>query len=217
MALPDIILVDDHDIYRDGLFMLFTLKKVANVIGQASNGLDFMDLLENNKPDIVIMDIAMPGMDGVKATELALNKFPDLNIIALSMSDNEEYYLKMINAGVKGFILKSSSKDELIKAVEAVSSGKSYFSDALLKNIMQKISPTGAKFVAEIDSLPFTKREMEILKLMCNGLSALEIAEELYLSKKTVEGHRTQLFQKTCTKNSVALVVYAIKNKVVYV
>ncbi len=208
-----IIIVDDHDIFRDGLKSLISLKKIANITGEASNGKEFLELLQNNKPDLVIMDISMPLMDGVTATEKALDIYPDLNVLALSMFGDEEYYLKMINAGAKGFVLKSSGKDEIIKAIHAVAEGNSYFSNELLHSLLVKFSHK--KDLQQKNHIQFTKRELEIIELMCNGLAAAEIADKLCLSKKTVEGHRTSLFAKTGTKNSIALVVYLIKNHLV--
>jgi len=210
MFKPNIIIVDDHDIFRDGLISLISKKNIATVIGEASNGRDFLEILKDKKPNLVLMDISMPVMDGITATEKAILIYPDLNVLALSMFGDEEYYYKMINVGAKGFVLKSAGKDEIIKAIQTVAVGDSYFSNELLRNIIVKFGQKKEKPTAQIEI--FTKREQEIIKLMCNGLNANEIAEKLFLSKKTVEGHRTKLFAKTGTKNSVALVIYAIKN-----
>jgi len=215
MLKPSVIIVDDHDLFRDGLSSLISLKKIATIIGEASNGFDFLEMLQHKKPDLVLMDISMPLMDGVEATEKAIAIYPNLNILALSMFGDEEYYYKMINAGAKGFILKSSSKDEIITAIQTVAAGNSYFSNELLRRIILKFGHKSELLVAPKQS--FTKRELEIIELMCNGLSASEIAEKLFLSKKTIEGHRTNLFAKTGTKNSVSLVIYVIKNHLVQI
>jgi DNA-binding NarL/FixJ family response regulator len=212
MAIPKVIIVEDHDIFRDGLVSLLTMKGIAEVIGVASNGEEFLEILENNTPDIVLMDISMPVMNGHIATVEAIKKYPDLKILVLSMFGDEKYYYQMIDAGVKGFILKSSGKEELINAIKLVAQGNSYFSNELLRNIIINF---GKKEVTETKTEKLTNREFEILNLMCAGMSANEIANELNLSKKTVEGHRTNLFIKTQTKNSVALVIYAIKNRLV--
>ena len=216
MRLPKVIIVDDHDIFRDGLVSLLSLKKIADVVGVASNGEEFLKILEITDPDLVLMDIAMPVMDGQTATQLAIERKPDINILVLSMFGDDKYYYEMINAGVKGFILKSSGKDELITAIQTVSKGNSYFSNELLRKIMAKI---GNKTVIphNHEEPDITRRELEILNLMCHGLNASEIADELCLSKKTIEGHRTNLFNKTGTKNSVALVIYAIRNNLVII
>ena len=214
MIEPKVIIVDDHDIFRDGLVSLLTLKKIADVIGVASNGKEFLSVLEKEQPDLVLMDISMPVLDGHKATIEAIKMRPTINILVLSMFGDEKYYYKMIDAGAKGFILKSSGKDELIEAIKSVASGNCYFSNELLRNVIVKF---GNKETTAQETQKFTKRELEVLNLMCSGMSAVEIADKLSLSKKTIEGHRTHLFNKTDTKNSVALVIYAIKNKLVYV
>ncbi len=212
MATPKVIIVEDHDIFRDGLVSLLTMKGIAEVIGVASNGEEFLKILETKTPDIVLMDISMPVMNGHVATVEAIKKYPELKILVLSMFGDEKYYYQMIDAGVKGFILKSSGKEELINAIKLVAEGNSYFSNELLRNIILNF---GKKEFAETEAEKLTNRELEVLNLMCAGMSANEIANELNLSKKTIEGHRTNLFVKTQTKNSVALVIYAIKNKLV--
>lgn len=212
-SLKEIVIVDDHEIFRDGLSSLITLKKMGKVVALASNGKEFLEVLKVVNPDLILMDIAMPEMDGVTATQKAIEKYPKLNILALSMFGDEDYYFKMINAGVKGFLLKSSANDELEQAIQVVSNGGNYFSNELLRKALLRFSKGNTNTPKE----EFTEREIEILTLLCKGLSALEIADELHLSKKTIEGHRTKLFSKTGTKNSVSLVIYAIKNNIIEV
>ena len=130
---PTIIIVDDHLIFRQGLKSIITMENIANVIGEASNGLELLVLLTHLKPDLVLMDIDMPHMNGLEATEKALELIPDLKIIAFSMFSDEEYYYKMIDLGVKGFILKTSGINELENAIKNVMLGDSYFSNELLR------------------------------------------------------------------------------------
>ncbi|MEI7724177.1 MAG: response regulator transcription factor [Bacteroidota bacterium] len=136
---PDIIIVDDHLTFREGLVSIITMENIATVIGEASNGTAFIELLSHLKPDLVLMDINMPGMDGMEATQKALELMPNLKIIAFTMFGDEEYYYKMIDLGVKGFILKSSGINELEKAIQDVMSGKSYFSGELPKKIFKNL------------------------------------------------------------------------------
>lgn len=208
--LPEIVIVDDHDIFRDGLSSLITLKGLGKVVGEAANGEELLNILKLLKPDLVLMDVSMPIMDGIIATKKAIEMHPDLNILALTMFGDSEYYVNMVNAGVKGFVLKSSSKEDLENAIITVSKGGGYFSTELLRKALVKLSSTKTNYKDV-----FTKREFEILKLLCAGNSANEIAEILHLSKKTIEGHRTKLFNKTGTKSSVALVIFAMKNQIV--
>ena len=173
-----------------------------------------MDLIKKLNPEIILMDINMPEMNGVEASARALEIKPNLNILVLSMYDDYSYYSKLVSIGVKGFITKSSGKNELESAITAVGNSECYFSSDLLRNILIEINKSQGKSMLP-DNIEFTKRELEVLKLICNGFATNEIAEKLYLSNKTIDNHRSKLLQKTGVKNSVGLVIYAIKNKVV--
>jgi DNA-binding NarL/FixJ family response regulator len=207
-----IILVDDHQMFRDGL--KFVLKQIPEfeIIGTAANGQDYLDLLEAGLPDVVIMDIGMPVMDGIQATQKTTEKYPGINVIALSMFSDQEYYHKMVAAGVKGFLIKEAGLDELEKAIKAIHQGNSYFSQELLRNIIVNIS--NPKVTAR-DGHQLTKREEEVLQMICKGYSTKEISDLLFISQKTVEGHKTNLLSKTNSKNTLNLMLYALKNKLV--
>ena len=213
MKKPDIIIVDDHLIFRQGLKSLVTVENIATVIGEASNGMEFIELLSHLKPDLGLMDIDMPRMNGIEATQKALEMIPDLKIIAFSMFGDEEYYYKMINIGVKGFILKSSGINELEKAIQEVMLGESYFSNELLRKIINNFGHKN--IIKPSENIGLTVREIEVLKLICIGLSNSEIAEKLFISDKTVKSHRSKLLEKTKCKNSTGLILYAVKNKIV--
>ena len=210
---PNIIIVDDHLIFRQGLKSIITLENIANVIGEASNGLELLKLLTNLKPDLVLMDIDMPHMNGLDATEKAMELMPELKIIAFSMFSDEEYYYKMIDRGVKGFILKTSGIKELENAIQNVMSGDSYFSNELLRKIINNFGHSTNNKPTLQDNL--TEREIEILQQICLGLSTDEIAEKLFISPKTVKSHKSNLLEKTVCKNTPALILFAIKNKIV--
>jgi len=213
--IPRIIIVDDHDIFRDGVKSLLIMENIADVIAEASNGKEFLELLETQQPDLVLMDIDMPVMNGVEATRIAVEKYPYLNILVLTMFGDEHYYYQMIEAGAKGFILKSSNKSELEKAISEVYSGQSYFSNELLRQLIVKIGSHKPTRLDEKSFITFTERETEIIKLICKGLSTPEIGQQLHLSPKTVENYRTKILQKAKCKNSVQLVVYALQNGIV--
>jgi len=210
---PDIIIVDDHLIFRQGLKSLITSENFARVIGEASNGKEFIELLKRLKPDLVLMDIDMPHMNGLEATEKAIEIMPDLKIIAFSMFSDEEYYYKMIDRGVKGFILKTSGINELENAIQNVMMGDSYFSNELLRKIITHYGRTTTTKSSNHDNL--TGREIEVLQQICLGLSTDEIAEKLFISPKTVKSHKSNLLEKTVCKNTPALILFAIKNKLV--
>jgi DNA-binding NarL/FixJ family response regulator len=211
-----ILLVDDHKLFREGLNFVITQMDGFEVVGEASNGKEFLELIDIINADIVLMDISMPGADGIEATARALEKYPDLKIIALTMFCDEEYYYKMIQAGVSGYILKESGKDELANAINTVISGENYFSQKLLRNIILNLNNTRTfKSTSQKQDIKLTPRETEILKLICQGLSNTEISEKISLSLRTVEGHKSNLISKTGVRNSVSLVMFALKNNLV--
>ena len=212
---PDIIIVDDHLIFRQGLKSILSSLNVANVIGEASNGVEFIELLSELTPDLVLMDIDMPHMNGFDSTVMAIEKIPDLKIIALSMFSNEEYYYKMLDRGVKGFILKTCGVSELENAILNVMLGDSYFSNELLRIIINNLGRS-----TDIKSIPaekLTNREIEVLQQICLGLTNEEIAVKLDISPLTIKSHRSNLLEKTFCRNTPALILYAIKNKIVKV
>ncbi len=213
MTKIKVFLVDDHKIFREGLKNLIELEEVGEIVGEAGNGKDFLDRLETIQPDLVLMDISMPVLNGIETTKLALEKYPDLKIIALSMHGDEEYYYKMIEAGVKGFLLKDGGIKEIERAIYAVHEGDSYFSHELLRRIITNINKPAKKEKEEAELL--TKREIEVLHEICNGLTNDEIAEKLFISAQTVKGHRSSLLSKTNCRNSASLVMYAIKHKLI--
>jgi len=206
-----IIIADDHQLFRNGLKILLNAFPDFEVAGEASNGEEFLNILRNTKADIALMDINMPEMDGIEATKKGLKICPDISIIALSMYDEEEYYYKMVDAGVKGFILKDSDIAEVKEAVLTVRKGGSYFSQELLYHVIQKFKHREN----EIKTANLSKREKEILMKICEGLSNQEIAGALFISKRTVDKHRANLLGKTNSKNTASLILYAIKNKLI--
>ena len=210
---PDLIIVDDHLIFRQGLKSLITSENFATVIGEASNGAAFLELLSSLKPDLVLMDIDMPHMNGMEATQRALELMPDLKVIAFTMFSDEEYYYKMIDLGVKGFILKSSGISELERAIQDVMMGECYFSNELLRKIINNMGRKNSNKPIENGGL--TDRELEVLQQICLGLTNDEMAKKLFISPKTVKSHRSNLLEKTGCKNTPGLILFAVKNKIV--
>lgn len=210
----NILLVDDHALFRDG--MSFVLSKICgfNVIGQAANGVEFLECLNSFNPDIVLMDISMPEMDGIEATLQGLKRNPNLKIITLSSYGQEVYYYKMIKVGVLGFVQKNANKEELEEAIREVHAGNNYFPPNILRNLVFKVGNDGEDGLAN-GEIRITNREKEVLSLICHGFSNNDIAEKLFISPKTVDNHRTNLLSKTNTKNAANLVMYAIKNHII--
>lgn len=206
-----IILVDDHQLFRNGLKILLDGFPEFEVAAEASNGNDFLSIIKNTTADVVLMDINMPEMDGIDATRKGLKINPSLNIIALSMYGEEEYYYKMMDSGAKGFLLKDSDISEVKEAILTVKKGGNYFSQELLYHVIQKIKHRES----ESKSANLSKREKEILIKICEGLSNQEIAENLFISKRTVDKHRANLLGKTNSKNTASLILFAIRNKLI--
>jgi len=211
-----IIIVDDHAIFRDGLRFLLSQIYGFKVISEAENGIDLLKQLNTQNPDLILMDISMPKMDGIEATEKALQKNPNIKVIALSSYSDHVYYYKMIKAGVQGFVLKKTGKDELEKAINIVYKGGNYFPQDVLRNMIFNIGNKGIDSICS-NKIILSKREQEVLYLICQGHTNNEIGESLHISPKTVDNHRTKLLSKTSTKNSAHLVMFAITHHLVEV
>jgi len=214
MEKLNIIIVDDHKLFREGLKILLQNLEEVNEIWEAQDGEVFLNMIKTHHPDLVLMDIEMPRINGVDATIKALEAYPDLKILALSMYSDEEYFQKMVDAGVCGFLLKNSDFSEVRKAITTVAQGNNYFTEELLYKLVNrfKTKPTQTE-----SPVTLSDRELEVLLLICKGLSNQEIADKLFISKRTVDHHRASLLTKTNTRNTASLVIYAIKNKMVEV
>jgi DNA-binding NarL/FixJ family response regulator len=207
-----IMIVDDHNLFRNGLKLLLNATPKMEVIAEAENGKSFLDQMNRIMSDIVLMDIDMPVMNGIEATQLAMQKYPQLKVITLSMFGEEEYYFKMIEAGAKGFLIKNSDISEVRNAIKTVYEGRTFFSEELLLNVVKNIRTVSLPLKeAEI----LSEREIEILQQICFGHSNVEIADLLHISKRTVDKHRSNLLEKTNSKNTANLVMYAMKHKLI--
>lgn len=202
-------IVDDHTLFREGLKFLLSTTHFIRQINESENGAECLKAIAKNKPDIVLMDIEMPIMDGITTTKKLIELYPEIKIIALSMYGYEHYYSQMIDAGARGFLMKNSAFDDVQKAIAEVYKGNTYFSpeifDALIKKLYKKKD-------SKAIHTELTEREIEILYNICKGLSNAEIADNLCISKRTVDKHRENLLLKTESKNTAGLVIYAIKN-----
>jgi DNA-binding NarL/FixJ family response regulator len=211
-----VILVDDHKLFRDGLKFVINQIDDLEVVAEASNGNEFLEILKTQAVDIVLMDISMPELDGIQATIKANELYPGIKILVISMFCDEEYYYQMVKAGVMGFVLKESGKSELEEAIKSVLNGETFFSQKLLRDIIFNLhDPSTIKNIHKDQEFVLTKRESEILKNICEGYSNAQIAEKLFISIRTVEGHKSNLITKTGVKNTISLVMYALKNNLV--
>ncbi len=210
-----IILTDDHRIFRDGIKSLLSENEEIQIIGEASDGYELMEMLKMSTPDLVIMDITMPKLSGIEVTKQISSLYPDMGILILSMHTNEEFVINSIKAGAQGYLPKDTSKEELLKAIHAIYNGGEYYSknvsDSFLKNFARRFKVE--QTLKENDEL--TKREIEILQLAAGGSSNKEIADQLFISIKTVDAHKNHIMQKLKLKNTAELVIYAIKNKII--
>lgn len=211
MKKVNTIIVDDHKLFRKGLSLILQDIEEIEIVSEASDGQEFLNYIAHHPVELVFMDINMPNLNGIEATTEALKHHPDLKIIVLSMYGEEEYYEKMVDAGVKGFLLKSSDSYELEKAVIKILNGESYFSQELLMNVIKQKSNKKTSHI----EVNFTDREMDVLRLLCKGYSNAEIADELFISQRTADRHRANLLAKTGCKNAIGLVIFAVKNHIV--
>jgi DNA-binding NarL/FixJ family response regulator len=182
------------------------------VTGEASNGREFLELIAKYEYDIIFLDIEMPEINGIEAAKLAIEQKPDLKIITLSMYGDEEYYDQMVDAGAKGFLLKNTNLQEVKTAIDTVMSGGNYFSQELMQSLLRNYK--SVKEIKEPEA-ELSEREIEILLLICSGLSNQQIGDTLFISKRTVEKHRANILSKSNCKNTAALVMYAIKNQMI--
>ncbi|MDW3652365.1 MAG: response regulator transcription factor [Bacteroidia bacterium] len=205
-----IILVDDHSLIRDAIRAHLSTENYQ-IIAEAGNGKEALAIMENELPDIVFMDINMPEQDGISTSREIKKKYPQVEIIALSMLQESQYIRQMFEAGAKGYLLKNCSEEDLKQAIEHVLEGKVYYSpevsDSLIQGFVQPRQNTTAGSV----SIKLTNREKEVLALIAQEFSNREIAEKLFISIRTVDAHRRNLLEKTGSKNAAGLTLFALK------
>lgn len=212
-----VLMVDDLQIVREGIKVLLSNLPDIILIGECKNGREFLEFIENKMPDVVLIDIKMPVMDGLDAIEAAQKLYPDLKFVILSSCDEEEHLMKALKLGVKGYLLKTANEEELLKAITNVYEGKSYFTNELL-NTLSNCFVTATNQNKEKQTLneELTKREMEILYLIVNkGYSNKKIAEECFISPRTAGGHRASILRKTGSKSTPELILNAYKNNII--
>lgn len=206
-----IVLADDHEIFRDGFHVMLKKQTDIVLVGEAANGVDLIKVTERLQPDIVITDIKMPKLDGIEATKILTKKFPGINIIALSMFDDDNLIIDMLEAGAKGYLLKSAHKKEIIEAIKAVYKNETYYCKSTSTKLILMIGQSRFDPYKEIQKPEFTKREIDIITMICQEASNKEIASKLFLSIRTIEGYREKIQEKIKAKNAAGIVIYAIK------
>ncbi|SFQ05456.1 response regulator [Hymenobacter arizonensis] len=207
-----IFLVDDHPIVRDGIRSLLEREAAVQVVGTAGNGQELLDQLPDTPTDLVLIDVNMPVMDGYETTLRLREEYPEVRILALSMLIEELYIGRMLDAGASGYLLKSTGKDEIIHAIRMVMDGKLFLCSEIGLGMLRKVLDWNANVTpaSAVRSQLLSKREMEVLQLIAEGLTNAEIADQLFTSKRTVETHRQNILEKTQAKNTAALVKIAL-------
>jgi two-component system, NarL family, response regulator DegU len=209
-----IAIADDHALFRRGMVSLLKSIPDFEVVYEASNGQELVDSIPSLMPDVVIMDLKMPVMDGIKATELIRNTWPSVNVIVISMHDEDQFVTHLMELGANGYILKDADPDEVELAIRTVLK-EGYYYGPFLNRVMHRrfLDKSRKKEASLSNKIHFTERELEIIHFVCEGLTTAQIAEKVFLSHRTVDGHRTSIMDKLGVKNTAGVVVYAVKNQ----
>lgn len=210
-----LLMADDHEIFRDGFRLMLTKFPEIRLVGEASNGRELVELTGTLQPDVIITDIKMPVMDGIEATKKIVEQYPDIGVIGLSMYDEDELIIEMLEAGAKGYLIKNAGKEQITEAIRTVYNNEPYYCKTTSYKLTTMIAKSRFNPYKKTIKAEFSDREKEIISLICSELTNKEIGDQLYLSVRTVEGHRLKIMEKMNVKNTVGLVVYAIKNGIV--
>ncbi|SRR5258706_6312962 len=210
-----ILLADDHGVVRKGLRFLLESETDLEVVGEASDGRQAVDLAGELQPDVIVMDIAMPRLNGIDATSQIVKLNPNAGVIMLSMYSDEEYLVRTLTAGAKGYLLKDSAETDLVRAVRSVSSGQPFFSPTIAKTLLEdyvrRLQQRGLSDSYDL----LSDREKEVMQLLAEGRTNKEVATLLNLSTHTVDTHRTHIMQKLNLHNTAEIVLYAVRKKII--
>lgn len=210
-----VLIVDDHPLLRQGLKTLLELEGGITVVGQASNGPEAIRLAKQLQPDVVLLDINMPGMNGVEVAKVLREQQPDLGILVLTIHDDEPYVKEMIRSGAKGYLLKDAEPRQVVQTIKKVAAGESVYPTDLMERVMERYHQLEVRMgrlqsAAAINDLSLTNRELEILRYIVEGMRNKEIANALYISEKTVKNHITNLLRKLDVEDRTQAAVFAV-------
>lgn len=211
----NIVIADDHEIFLDGLALMLAGHQGFNVCGRASNGHQLLEIVDREKPDIVLTDIRMPGIDGIQSTKQLLAVHPHIGVIALSMFDEENLIIEMLEAGAKGYLLKNAHKDEIIDAIASVYQNKNYYCSQTSFLLATMIVRSKANHSTQHQPIVLNDREKVIIQMICQQQTTQQIADKIYLSKRTIEGYRVKILEKIQAKNIAGVVIFALKNNII--
>lgn len=215
MSQIKIAIADDYKIYRDGLKVGLSADENLVVVYEADNGEELLKGLEVFEPDVILMDLKMPIMDGMEATKIIRKKFPGMKVLVVTMYDDDKFIIHLMENGANGYLLKNAEPDEIRKSIYAVHENGYYFNDVVNKALLKKLVLKNNLKPSFNQNIELTEREMEVLKLICQEKTAGEIAKEIFLSPRSVEGIRQRLIEKVGVKNTAGLVMFAVKNNMV--
>ena len=210
-----LVIADDHEIFRDGLALMLSKQDTVVLAGQAGDGEELLRLVEEIRPDIVLTDIKMPRLSGIAAARILVQRHPDVKIIALSMYEEDDLIVEMLEAGAKGYLLKNADKKEILEAILTVYEGNIFYCKHTTAHLATLIVKSKFDSQKKAQETLFTQREKEIIRLICRQHTAQEIGELLYLSKRTVEGYRTRILEKMEVKNTAGVVIFALKHHLI--
>jgi len=207
-----VAIADDHEIFRDGLRAMLQKQQDILLVAEAANGKELIELVKSQEPDIVISDVKMPVMDGAAATRHLVEHYPHVGIIALTMFDEEDLIIDMLEAGARGYLLKNADKNEIIEAIKSVYQQQPYYCRHTSNKLAQMVAKSKFNPYKQKQKPEFNEREIDIVSDICNGLTSKQIAEKIFLSVRTVEGLRLKIMEKMEVKNTAGIIIYAIKN-----
>lgn len=212
-----IILADDEQLFRKGILFLLERESNFEILFEAENGQELIDKIDSkNLPDVILMDLKMPVLNGVETTKIIHKKYPDIKIIALTSYDGKSFITNMIDVGASSYLLKNTNPKTVVHTINEVFSKGFYYDDKVMKTIHENLlSSSGKKVKSDLDKKLLSKREREVLELICAQCTTSEIAEKLFISPRTVDGHRNNLLLKTGSKNVAGLVIYGIQKKLI--
>ena len=212
MSKIKIAIADDYKIFREGLKVGLSADENLEVLLEADNGEDLLKSLETQSPDVIIMDLKMPIMDGLEATKAVRKKYPSIKVLVVSMYDDDKFIIHLMENGANGYLLKNAEPDEIRRSIYAVHENGYYFNDLVNKALLKKLVLKNNLKPSFNQNIELTEREQEVLKLICEEKTAAEIGKQIFLSPRSVEGIRQRLIEKVGVRNSAGLVMFAVKN-----
>lgn len=215
MSKIKIAIADDYKIFREGLKVGLSSDQDLDVMLEADNGEDLIKELETHAPDVVLMDLKMPVMDGMEATKEIRKKYPNVKVLVVTMYDDDKFIIHLMEIGANGYLLKNAEPEEIKRSIHAVHENGYYFNDLVNKALLKKLVMKNNFKPSFNQNIDLTERELQVLKLICEEKTAVEIGKEIFLSPRSVEGIRQRLIEKVGVRNTAGLVMFAIKNGIV--